>query len=85
LAKYLAASSFLASQVIANLLKNNQPMSVGLGKQTDNPDFVFKATPSKRGILDNWLFLGTAIGIMVIFLGWSLFRAGRRLESLPHE
>ena len=60
-------------------------MSVGLGKQTDNPDFVFKATPSNRGILDNWLFLGTAIGIMVIFLGWSLFRAGRRLESLPPE
>ena len=71
--------------MIANLLKNNQPMSVGLGKQTDNPDFAFKATPSKRGILDNRLFLGTAIGIMVIFLGWSLFLAGRRLESLPPE
>ena len=79
------APKYDAGQVIANLLKNNQPMAVGLGKQTDNPDFVFKATPSKRGILDNWLFLGTAIGIMVIFLGWSLFLAGRRLESLPPE
>ena len=56
-----------------------------LGVEAGNAEFGGEPARAVRGWLDNWLFLGTAIGLMVVFLGWCLFRAGRRLESLPKE
>ncbi|MDP2392918.1 MAG: hypothetical protein Q8N35_12740 [Methylococcaceae bacterium] len=34
-------------------------------------------------LLNSKLFLGLAIGLMVVVLGWSLYRAGKRVGDLP--
>lgn len=36
-------------------------------------------------LLNSKLFLGTAIGLMVLVLGWSLYRVGKRVGELPRE
>jgi len=36
-------------------------------------------------VLNNWIFLGAAIVLMVVVLAWGLFRAGRHLEEMPKE
>jgi hypothetical protein len=74
-----------AAAVLATLRKDNAPVVAKLGEQTDNTEFGEEPSHAVRGLLNNWVFLGTAIGLMVVVLGWCLFRAGRRLENLPKE
>jgi len=71
--------------VLAALRQESTPVVAKLGVQTSNTEFGGEPSHTVRGLLDNWVFLGTAIGVMVIVLGWCLFRAGRRLEGLPKE
>lgn len=74
-----------AATVLATLRKDNAPVMAKLGEQTDNTEFGGEPSQGLRGLLNNWIFLGTAIGLMVIVLGWCLFLAGKRLENLPKE
>jgi hypothetical protein len=80
-----AAPKYEAATVLATLRKDNTPVAAKLGAQADNIDFGGEPGPAVQGLLNNWVFLGTAIGLMVLVLGWCLFRAGRRLDSLPKE
>lgn len=81
----VAAPKYEAATVLATLRKDNAPVLAKLGAQTDNTEFGGEPSQGLRGLLNNWLFLGTAIGLMVVVLGWCLFRAGKRLENLPKE
>jgi len=38
-----------------------------------------------RRLLNNPIFLGVGIALMVVGLGWGLYRAGRRIEELPKQ
>src|SRR5262249_1348812 len=78
------APTYEAATVLQALEQNYQPKVATVGAQAPNKEFGGEPT-SARGLLNNWVFLGGAIGLMVIALAWSLFRAGRRLDSLPKE
>jgi len=80
-----AAPKYEAAAVLATLRQDNTLVVAKLGAQADNTDFGGEPSNALRALLNNWIFLGTAIGLMVVVLGWCLFRAGRRLESFPKE
>ena len=79
------APKYEAATVLATLRKDNTPVLAGLGEQKDNTEFGGEPAAKTRSIFNNWIFLGGAIGLMVIVLAWTLFRAGKRLENLPKE
>lgn len=80
-----AAPKYEAATVLATLRQDYVPVQARLGVQAENTEFGGAPGVTMRGLLNNWLFLGSAIGLMVIGLGWCLFRAGRRLEGLAKE
>jgi hypothetical protein len=80
-----AAPKYEAAAVLATLRQDNAPVEGKLGMQADNTGFGGEPSHAVRSLLNNWIFLGTAIGLMVVVLGWCLFRAGRRLDSFPKE
>ncbi len=69
--------------VLASLSRGYQPVSVKLGPQIVNRWFA--AGGHLRGILRSTVFLTLAIVVMVLALGWALFRAGQRIKKLPQE
>jgi hypothetical protein len=71
-----------AAAVFATLRKDNVPVLAKLGDQRKNTEFGGEPSRGVGGLLDSRVFLGTAIGVMVLVLGWCLFRAGRRLEKM---
>jgi hypothetical protein len=79
------APVYEAATVLQAVQQNNQPVMARLGAQAPNKEFAGESIFAARGLLNNWVFLGAAIGLMVIVLAWCLFRAGRRLEGLPKE
>lgn len=78
------APKYEAATVLATLRKDYAPVAATLGAQAENTEFGGEGL-GMRGLLNNWIFLGCAIGLMVVVLGWALFRAGKRLEGLPGE
>jgi hypothetical protein len=56
-----------------------------LGAQSENRDFGEGPGLGVRKLLNNWIFLGTVICLMVVVLGWSLYRAGHHLDKLPQD
>ncbi len=79
------APNYEALAVLTKLRQDNTPVAAPLGAQVSTGEFAEKPGPTARGWFNNWIFLGAAIVLMVAVLGWCLFRAGRRLESLPKE
>lgn len=70
--------------LFASLGHDYQPLMAEPSPQAENPQFDGESF-AIRGLLNNWIFLGTVIGLMVIVLAWSLFRAARHLEESPVE
>ena len=68
-----------------DLLRHNQPVEAKLSAQVENRNFGGEPGLALRTVLNNWVFLGTVICLMVVVLGWILFRAGRHLEGLPKD
>lgn len=67
---------------ILELLRRGYPSSpVGLGPETlaAEPD----DRPDLGELLNSKWFLGVAIGLMVLVLGWSLYKVGKRVGDLP--
>lgn len=80
------APKYEAATVLAALRREEfQPVVVKLGAEAENADFGGEPGLAVRRWLNNWVFLGGVIGLMVVALGWSLFRAGRHLEQLPPD
>jgi hypothetical protein len=80
------APKYEAGAVLAALRREDfQPVEAQLGAQVANTEFGGEPGLAVRKLLNNWFFLGGVICLMVVVLGWSLFRAGRHLESLPKD
>jgi hypothetical protein len=62
-----------------------QAVARSLGPQVKNPDFGKNPGFQFSRILDNRLFLAGVISLMVVFLTFLLFRAGKHIENLPGE
>jgi len=77
--------SYDMATVLAPLRKGHQAVAGSLGVQLANPDFGEKPGFALRGLLGNRLILGAAICLMVVVLGWGLFRAARRVDAMPKE
>ncbi|MGW8257717.1 MAG: DUF3999 family protein [Thermoguttaceae bacterium] len=73
-----------AAAVLAALGKGVQTIDAQLGAQIDNAKFAEESHWLAK-LLNNWFFLGTAIAIMTVALGWGLYSAGRRLDQLPKD
>ncbi|HEX3313608.1 MAG TPA: hypothetical protein VHR72_01900, partial [Gemmataceae bacterium] len=75
--------SYETAAVLAKGARDASPTVVRLGAQVENA--VVPGTPPVTNILSNPWFLGCAIGVMVVVLGWCLLRAGKKLDALPKE
>lgn len=66
--------------VLASISRGYQPITVKLGPQTRISGYR-----GSGGIWNSAVFLTLAIVVMVLALGWALFRAGQRIGKLPQE
>jgi hypothetical protein len=69
--------------VLASLSRGYQPVTVKLGQQIAISEF--RAERGFRDILSSTVFLSLSIVVMVLALGWALFRAGQRIKKLPQD
>jgi hypothetical protein len=69
--------------VLASLRPGFQPIDARLGAQVENP--LYREVHRLGDWLNNAVFLGFAIILMIVVLGWILFRAGQRIKQLPTE
>jgi hypothetical protein len=67
--------------VLASLRPGFQPAEARLGAQVENAQY--REVRGLSHLLNNPIFLTVAIILMVIVLGWVLFRAGQRIKELP--
>ncbi len=74
-----------AATVLATLRESFQPTPVTLAAQVDNASYGGEPGLTLHNVLNNWVFLGAVIGLMVVVLAWGLFHAGRQLEDLPKD
>ena len=77
------APRYDTAAVLASLGPGLQPVEAHPGPQVENAQY--REVPSLRDWLSNAIFLTLAIVLMVIVLGWILFRAGQRIKQLPNE
>lgn len=75
------APQYEASTVLSTLQRKFQPESVELGKQIANPAFTEGADGSLVETLNRPWFLVLAVCVMVVVLGWVLFRASMQLRA----
>ncbi|MCE9555279.1 MAG: DUF3999 domain-containing protein [Planctomycetes bacterium] len=80
-----AAPRYDSVTVLSTVRENNPVVVATLGPQLNNSSFGGEPVGGIGSLLNNWYFLGSAIGLMVVVLAWGLFRAGGRLENLPEE
>ncbi len=69
-------------QVLASLDRIRGRTHASLGPRQPNPKFDRSADQYSKSIFDSRPFLFGAIGLMVVVLGWILFRSSRKLEGL---
>lgn len=76
-----AAPKYEAAAVLAELRRDYRPVEAALGERHATDDYAPSLRGRARGLLDNWYFLGAAIAATIGVLGWSLYRAGKKLEG----
>ncbi|MHB9081055.1 MAG: DUF3999 family protein [Pirellulaceae bacterium] len=75
-----------AATVLSALRQEDfRPVAAQLGEESANQDFGEEPSLAVRKLLNNWIFLGTVICLVVVVLGWSLYRAGHHLDELPQD
>jgi len=77
------AAQYDTAAVLAGLRPGFQPVDARLGAQVENPRY--REVRGLGDLLNNAIFLTLAIVVMVVVLGWILFRAGKRIKELPNE
>jgi hypothetical protein len=77
------APRYDTAAVLASLGPGIQPVEAQLGPQVENPRY--RGGRGWREWLASPLVLSLAIVLMVVVLGWMLFRAGKRLKQMPVE
>ena len=74
-----------AAVVLTPLRQGRTPSEGRLGPEVGNPAAgEFPAFTLQR-LLNNGLFLGASAVVLVVVLGWALFRAARRINEIPKE
>jgi len=71
--------------VAAALGARHRPADDALGPQAASAGVAASDELTLRRLLNNPIFLGVGIALMVVVLGWGLYRAGRRIEELPKQ
>ena len=79
------APSYDTAAVLASLRDGHEPIDVQLAAQTANPAFDAAADFALGKLLENKFVLTGMIVVMVLVLGWILFRAGRKVSETPWE
>ena len=74
-----------AATVLAPLRQGQAAGEGRLGEEIANPAAGESPGFDLRGIVNNPLFLGAVIVVLVALLGWALFRAARRINEIPKE
>jgi hypothetical protein len=72
-----------AASVLASLRPGFQPVAARLGAQVENSRY--REVHGLRDWLNNAIVLTLALVLMVVVLGWILFRAGQRIKQLPND
>lgn len=67
--------------VLKDLPREPRPVASMLGEERSTDQFQSVAD-GEQSLLDNWYFLGSAIGAMAAVLCWALYGAGRRLRKV---
>ena len=79
----LPAPHYETATLLGESLRDMTPIVAKLGAQVEN--VVVRPPAPATSILNNPWFLGGAIGVMVVVLGWCLLRAGKKLDAMPKE
>ena len=74
-----------AAIVLVPLRQGQAACEGRLGKEVANPLAGPSPAFSLRTIVNHPVLLGAAIVVLVGMLGWSLFRATRRINEIPRE
>ncbi len=69
--------------VLAPLRQSGAASEARLGAEIANLAVAAASAPTWRGLVNNALFLGGAIVVLVVVLGWALYHAARRINELP--
>ncbi len=81
----LAAPHYDTAAIASSLAANYQPLAAQLGKQVALAVVTEPSQPLLLRLLSDARFLGIATTLLVILLGFGLFHAVHRLNSLPQE
>ncbi|MGQ9576525.1 MAG: DUF3999 family protein [Thermoguttaceae bacterium] len=73
------------AQVLPSIRAGARIVEARLGQQGANPEYSGEPGPGLHGILNHTAILVTAIFLMAAVLAWVLFRAGRRIDSIPKQ
>ena len=74
-----------AAVVLAPLRQGRTPSEGRLGPEIGNPAVGQSTAFALRDLLNNGPFLGALVVLLVVVLGWALFRAARRINEIPKE
>ena len=74
-----------AAVVLAPVRKAERTSEAKLGKETANPAAGRSPLFDGRSLINNAAFLISVVLVLVVLLGWALFRAVRRINELPKD
>lgn len=80
-----ASPSYDVAAVRASLDAGYQPIVANLEGQIESPDAAAEEGWTLSRLVNNPLFLGCVIVLLVVVLGWGLYGATRRLGSITDE
>ena len=66
-----------------SLGRGYQPVQFSLAEQVAQPGVNEPPGGRLRNLLNEPFFLGGVILLLIVVLGWALYRAGRRIDQLP--
>ncbi len=79
------AGAFDTAAIHVSLLQGYRPIQVGLGPQRPAERMGPPPGFAWANLINHPLFLGSVATLFVIALGWGLYRAVQRMDSLPGE
>lgn len=74
--------NYETAAVLGPSRKNRQAKQASLSPQVANADYQAPLGRTLGDFMNNRLWLGLAIGLMIVVLTWTLYRASRRIEAL---
>jgi hypothetical protein len=79
------APRYDTAAVLASLGPGYEPKAVRPGEQVETPGSQGRREIGLRDLINNPIVLTLAMILMILVLGWVLFRAGKQIKKLPIE